>query len=150
MNDLRELYQELIIDQSRSPRNHGKLPQANLEARGHNPLCGDEIDMEVLRNADGVLESIGFTATACAICTASASIMTETLKGKEEKIARAIFADFHAKVTGEDSAAYPDELMKLEVFTGVKDYPSRVKCATLAWHTLIQALSGDPREASTE
>ncbi|OUU25414.1 MAG: SUF system NifU family Fe-S cluster assembly protein [Planctomycetia bacterium TMED53] len=150
MSSMRELYQEMIIDHSRSPRNHGKLQSANLEARGNNPLCGDEIDMQVLRSEDGVLSEIGFEATACAICTASASILTETLKGKAENEARGIFESFHSTVTGESSAAYPPELMKLEVFTGVKDYPSRVKCATLPWHTLMQALEEKSEEASTE
>ena len=150
MSSMRELYQEMIIDHSRSPRNHKKLDNPDLSARGHNPLCGDEIDMEVKRGEDGVLSEIGFEATACAICTASASILTETLKGKSEEDARAIFHHFHSTVTGEVEDPYPSELMKLEVFTGVKDYPSRVKCATLAWHTLIQALDENNGEASTE
>ncbi len=150
MSEMRELYQEMIIDHSRSPRNHGKLNHANLFAKGNNPLCGDEIDMEVFRTDEGVLSEIGFEATACAICTASASILTETLKGKAEKEVRSIFEMFHSTVTGEISESYPPELMKLEVFTGVKDYPSRVKCATLAWHTLMQALEEKSGEASTE
>ena len=150
MSSMRELYQEMIIDHSRSPRNHRKLEESNRSARGHNPLCGDEIDMEVLQTEEGVLSEIGFEATACAICTASASILTETLKGKSEEVARKIFDHFHSTVTGESSDPYPAELMKLEVFSGVKDYPSRVKCATLAWHTLLQALDESNGEASTE
>ena len=150
MSSMRELYQEMIIDHSRSPRNHRKLVESNLSAKGHNPLCGDEIDMEVLRSEKGILSEIGFEATACAICTASASILTELLKGKTEEEARDIFGQFHKAVTGGASDPYPAELMKLEVFTGVKDYPSRVKCATLAWHTLVQALDGKSEEASTE
>ena len=150
MSSMRELYQEMIIDHSRSPRNHKKLDHPDLFARGYNPLCGDEIDMEVKRGEDGVLSEIGFEATACAICTASASILTETLKGKSEEDARVIFHRFHSTVTGEIEDPHPSELMKLEVFTGVKDYPSRVKCATLAWHTLIQALDENNGEASTE
>ncbi|MGB1661351.1 MAG: Fe-S cluster assembly sulfur transfer protein SufU, partial [Planctomycetota bacterium] len=107
MSSMRELYQEMIIDHSRSPRNHKKLENPNLSARGHNPLCGDEIDMEVKRGEDGVLSEIGFEATACAICTASASILTETLKGKSEADARAIFHRFHSTVTGEIEEPYP-------------------------------------------
>ena len=94
MNSMRELYQEMIIDHSRSPRNHRKLAESNRSAKGHNPLCGDEIDMEVLCSEDGVLSEIGFEATACAICTASASILTELLKGKSEAEARKIFGQF--------------------------------------------------------
>ena len=150
MNSMRELYQEMIIDHSRSPRNHRKLAESNRSAKGHNPLCGDEIDMEVLCSEDGVLSEIGFEATACAICTASASILTELLKGKSEAEARKIFGQFHKAVTGADSEPYPSELMKLELFSFVKYYPSRVKCATLSLHTLVQALDGNSGEASTE
>ncbi|MGE4618493.1 MAG: Fe-S cluster assembly sulfur transfer protein SufU [Planctomycetota bacterium] len=150
MSDLRELYQEMILDHSRSPRNFGELKDMNLSAQGYNPLCGDEVQIQVRRDEEAVVQSISFTGSGCAISTASASILTDVLKGRSEKEVRDIFKDFHAMVTGTGSVPSGDGLMKLEVFGGVKEFPSRIKCATLAWHTLIQALDGKNEEVSTE
>jgi nitrogen fixation NifU-like protein len=146
MPDLRELYQEVILDHQKRPRNFRKLENANKSADGYNPLCGDKVSV-YLDVVDGVVRNIGFQGSGCAISTASASMMTESVKGKSEAEARELFRRFHDLVTGksspqEDSAG----LGKLAVFTGVRDYPVRVKCATLAWHTLRAALEGNVAE----
>ena len=150
MNDIRELYQEMILDHSRSPRNFGPKEKHNLSAKGHNPLCGDDVEMHVLRTTDGVLEEICFEGSGCAISTASASILTGVLKGRSEEAVREIFTSFHQMVAGQGEVPAGEGLGKLAVFSGVRQYPARVKCATLAWHTLIQALSGVEEEVSTE
>ena len=142
MSELRELYQEVIFDPNRRPRNRGPLPGANREARGHNPLCGDRITLR-LQVEDGVIREARFEGEGCAISTASASLMTEALRGRPVEEAEALFRRFHALVTGEGQP--PGEgppLGKLEVLAGVRAFPSRVKCATLAWHTLEAALHG--------
>jgi len=149
MSDLRDLYQEVIIDHSRRPRNFGPLAQHNHHAEGFNPLCGDRLTL-YLKVADGIIEAASFEGSGCAISTASASLMTEALAGKSVAQAEALFAAFHAQVTGE--AATPDAvpLGKLEVLAGVQEFPARIKCATLAWHTLHAALQDRAEPVSTE
>jgi nitrogen fixation protein NifU and related proteins len=147
MSDLRALYQEVILDHNRQPRNFGELPAANRRAEGHNPLCGDQVTV-ALEVADGVLRDIAFLGAGCAISTASASLMTEALKGRTVTEARALFETFHDLLT--TGAAEGAELGKLAVFAGVREYPMRVKCATLPWHTFKAALDGAGQPASTE
>jgi nitrogen fixation NifU-like protein len=150
MSDLRELYQEVILDHHKKPRNFRKVEHANRKADGYNPLCGDKVTVYV-EVQDGVVRDIGFVGAGCAISTASASMMTESLKGKTEAQVEALFQRFHDLVTGKphDAAGAP-ELGKLEVFSGVREYPVRVKCASLAWHTLHAALAGSQETVATE
>ena len=150
MSDLRDLYQEVILDHYKKPRNFGELPGANRRADGFNPLCGDRVTIHV-KVADGVIQDVHFQGSGCAISTASASLMTEALKGKTAEQAEAIFKEFHKLVTG-DSEEIPDteELGKLSVFDGVREFPARVKCASLAWHTLRAALHAENKPVSTE
>lgn len=150
MSGLRELYQEMILEHSRSPRNFGAIEDRNRSARGFNPLCGDEVEIFLHRDDSGVLRQLGFEGCGCAISTASASILTEVLKGRSEDEVREIFSEFHDMVTGDGEVPSREGLKKLTVFGGVKEFPSRVKCATLAWHTLIQALDGNDEEVCTE
>ncbi|HUZ72063.1 MAG TPA: SUF system NifU family Fe-S cluster assembly protein [Stellaceae bacterium] len=140
--DPRELYQDIILDHGRHPRNFHALAHANHVANGHNPLCGDRITVYVELDGDRI-QDVSFEGRGCAISTASASLMTETLKGKTLDEAAALFKGFHAAVTGEDGAAPPgleDEMERLAPLTGVRSYPARVKCATLAWHAFEAAL----------
>jgi nitrogen fixation NifU-like protein len=150
MPDLRELYQEVILDHHRRPRNFHKLEQANRQADGFNPLCGDKISV-YLKVEDGIVREAGFVGTGCAISTASASMMTESLKGKTEAEVQVLFRRFHDLVTGQ---LPPDTdlsaLGKLAVFSGVREYPVRVKCASLAWHTMRAALEGSKETVATE
>ena len=148
MNDLRELYQEVIFDHYRKPRNCHVLDCANHKADGFNPLCGDRVTV-YLKVADGVIEDLSFEGTGCAISTASASLMTEALKGKKIAEVEHLFEDFHQMVTGADAMPRPD-LGKLEALAGVREFPARVKCATLAWHTLHAALKDQAIPVSTE
>ncbi len=148
MSDLRELYQEVILDHHRRPRNFHKLEDANRRAEGFNPLCGDKIHL-YLRIEDGIVKDAGFEGSGCAISTASASMMTEGLKGKTEAEVEALFEKFHNLVTGK-STPDPASLGKMAVFSGVREYPVRVKCATLAWHTLRAALQGSLETVATE
>jgi nitrogen fixation NifU-like protein len=148
MSDVRELYQEVIVDHYRRPHNCGPLPEANREAQGANPLCGDRLTLR-LRLADGLIQEARFEGQGCAISTASASLMTDAIKGKTPREAEALAAGFRALVMG-DGAAAPASLGKLEVLAGVREFPVRVKCATLAWHTLQAALAGGDRPVSTE
>lgn len=151
MSDLRELYQEVIVDHNRNPRNHRENAAANRRVEGFNPLCGDKLTL-YLQIEDGVIRDLSFIGSGCAISMASASLMTEALKGKTEAQARAIFDGFHGLVTrepGTAAAGVPD-LGKLTIFAGVREFPTRVKCATLAWHTLQAALEDQPRTVSTE
>ena len=149
-NDLRDLYQEVILDHGKRPRNFGELPGANRHAEGYNPLCGDRETVFVKVKGD-VLDDIRFTGAGCAISTASASMMTESLKGRTKAEAAALFERFHDLITGESKAAAGGpELGKLEVFSGVREYPVRIKCATLPWHTLKAALGSDGATVSTE
>ncbi|REG48505.1 nitrogen fixation NifU-like protein [Paraburkholderia sp. BL6669N2] len=151
MSDLRDLYQEVIFDHYRRPRNCHGLPGANHTAEGYNPLCGDRITL-YLRIEDGIVKEASFEGAGCAIATASASLMTEALKGKTETEAEALFGRFHDMVTtpaaGQATAA--PEMGKLAVLSGVREFPERVKCATLAWHTLHAALHDEHRPVSTE
>jgi nitrogen fixation NifU-like protein len=142
MSDLRELYQEVILDHSRQPRNFRRPEHANREAKGDNPLCGDKVTV-FLTVEDGKVTDVGFQGRGCAISTASASLMTEIIKGKTEEEARALFESFHDEMTGKSAChgAAAGELDKLTVLSGVREYPMRVKCATLSWHTLMAALN---------
>jgi nitrogen fixation NifU-like protein len=150
MPDLRELYQQVILDHHKKPRNFRVPADANKHADGFNPLCGDKVTVYV-RIEDGVVRDIAFQGSGCAISTASASMMTEFLKGKSEVEVARIFERFHDLVTGKSSPdADASSLGKLAVFSGVRDYPVRVKCATLAWHTLRAALDGRQETVATE
>lgn len=146
-NDLRDLYQEVVIDHSRRPRNLGRPADANHHAEGYNPLCGDRVTVH-LKVVDGVIEAAAFEGSGCAISTASASLMTEALKGKTVAEAEALGADFRALVSG--AAPAGAALGKLEVLAGVQEFPARVKCATLAWHTLRAALHDEAAPVTTE
>ena len=146
MSDLRDLYQEVILDHNRRPRNFGPLPEANHQAEGNNPLCGDRITVYLDLEGDRI-RNISFQGAGCAISTASASLMTEALKGHSVEEARSLFHGFHEMVTKGDEG---EDLGKLAVFTGVREYPMRVKCATLAWHTLMAALDQKDQPVSTE
>ena len=151
MSDLRELYQEVIFDHCRRPRNRHVPADANHKAEGYNPLCGDRITL-YLRIEDGVVKDAGFEGEGCAIATASASLMTEMLKGKTEAQVEVLFGRFHDMVTGpaSDVAADAPDLGKLTVLAGVREFPARVKCATLPWHTLHAALHDARQPVSTE
>jgi nitrogen fixation NifU-like protein len=150
MADLRDLYQEVILDHHKKPRNFHKLQNANRQADGYNPLCGDKLSV-YMRVEEGIVKEIGFIGTGCAISTASASMMTESLKGKTEAEAKAIFEKFHALVTNHsETLPDPASLGKLAVFSGVREYPVRVKCATLAWHTMRAALDESKETVATE
>jgi nitrogen fixation NifU-like protein len=151
MSDLRDLYQETILDHYKRPRNFGALAGAVRHAEGHNPLCGDRLDVYVELAGDRVGE-IAFAGSGCAISTASASLMTEAVKGKSLAEAEHMFQEFHAMLTGDPSreAEATPGLGKLAVFAGVREYPVRVKCATLAWHTLHAALADGGGRVTTE
>jgi nitrogen fixation NifU-like protein len=146
MSDLRELYQTMILDHYKKPRNFGRPTTAPLEAVGDNPLCGDRITVFLDVDDEGAVREVGFEGTGCAISTASASMMTELVKGRP---AAEVQERFHDVVTGEREAD-PEALGKLAVFAGVREFPLRVKCATLAWHTLRAALGGRPETVTTE
>jgi nitrogen fixation NifU-like protein len=150
MDELRELYQEVILDHSKRPRNFHAMPEANRSAVGHNPLCGDRVTVFVRVDGD-VVKDVSFEGAGCSISTASASMMTDALKGKTAAEARTLFERFHELVTADPSksATAAAELGKLAVFAGVHEFPIRVKCASLAWHTLKAALDGGEK-ASTE
>jgi nitrogen fixation protein NifU and related proteins len=150
MSDLRELYQELIIDHSKRPRNFKVLEAADRKVEGYNPLCGDKITLFLELEHDRV-KNVSFQGSGCAISTASASVMTESVKGKTLAEVEALFEVFHDMVTGKPPAAgNAPELGKLAVFSGVSEFPARIKCATLAWHTLHAALQGNGDTVSTE
>jgi len=146
MNSLSDMYQQMILDHKRSPRNHGELTAATAHAEGFNRVCGDHIFVH-LEVIDDRVADISFTGDGCAISTAAASLMTEAVKGKTIKEVEKITADFQQLLTTEDE---PAELGKLAVFAGVRQYPMRVKCATLAWHTLQSALKDSSQPVSTE
>lgn len=150
MSDMRELYQEVLLDHYRRPRNYGKLDNANRHSEGYNPLCGDRITVYLLIEDDTITD-IRFEGSGCAICTASSSVMTVTLKGKNISEANAIFGKFHDLVTGPpDEVADANGMGKLAVFHGVREFPVRVKCATLPWHTFRAALEEHSESVSTE
>lgn len=143
---LRELYQEMIVDHGKTPRNFGKLSSATHQKMGHNPLCGDKLVLYVETNADKI-NNVMFEGVGCAICMASASLMTETIKSKTLTQIAHLFTQFHQLVTtGEASQS----LGKLDVFSGVSEFPIRVKCASLPWHTLKAALDHNEQPVSTE
>ena len=146
--DLRSLYQEIIVDHNRRPRNFREIPDADRTANGDNPLCGDRLTVYV-KVQGGVIRDIGFVGNGCAISTASASLMTEALLGKTEQEAEALFGKFHDRIAGTGHGA-DGSLGKLEALAGVREFPARVKCATLAWHTVRTALTTPGRTASTE
>jgi nitrogen fixation NifU-like protein len=148
MSDLRDLYQEVILDHNRQPRNCYVMDCANRTADGHNPLCGDTVKV-YLRIEEGMIEEISFQGSGCAICTASTSLMTEAVKGKKVDEVRDLFEGFHHMLTGV-AAEQGLELGKLKVFEGVREYPVRVKCATLAWHTLNAAMDDTDEAVTTE
>ena len=147
--DLRELYQEVILDHAKNPRNFGHPESTNRRALGNNPLCGDELAL-YLTFEDGVVREAAFQGNGCAISMASASLMTEAVKGKTEAEVRDLFERFHELVTVDDPSVDADALDKLAVFSGVREFPVRVKCATLAWHTLVAAIEGRTEDVSTE
>ena len=151
MSDLRELYQTTILDHNKKPRNFCKPEGANREANGWNPLCGDKVTVYLTVDGEGVVEDVGFQGSGCAISTASASLMTQAVKGKTVDEILEIFDRFHEMVAGPPAAeADLGALGKLSVFSGVREYPMRVKCATLAWHTLRSAMRGAGEIAKTE
>lgn len=151
-DDLRELYQEVILDHSKRPRNLREIPGATHHAEGYNPLCGDRATVYLSLDGD-VVQDVSFVGKGCSISTASASMMTEALKGKTLAEAERLFERFHALVTAPPDAARQQaapELGKLRVFAGVCEFPARVKCASLAWHTLKAALDGERQPVKTE
>src|SRR5213592_2143060 len=142
MSDLRELYQQVILDHNKNPRNFRELPHPTRKVEGYNPLCGDHYT--VFLELDGeTIKDIGFTGSGCAISKASASVMSSSVKGKSVADAERMFDVFHKLVTGENSGLDAAELGRLAAFSGVTEFPARVKCATLAWHTLNTALKGE-------
>jgi nitrogen fixation NifU-like protein len=150
MSELRELYQSVILDHNKRPRNFREPEDANRAADGFNPLCGDKITV-YLALEDDVVKDAGFRGSGCAISTASASLMTQSIKGKNLDEVRQLFDGFHELVTGNPTETNASEkLGKLAVFGGVREFPVRVKCATLAWHTLKSALEGEGEVAKTE
>jgi nitrogen fixation NifU-like protein len=151
MTELRELYQQIILDHNKNPRNFGKLEGANRVQEGLNPLCGDHLHVYLYLNDDRVIEDIRFEGSGCAISKASASLMSSTLKGQSADDAQKIFDQFHALVTTNDDDIVDMEKMgKLAVFAGVRDFPMRIKCATLAWHTMKAALDKRDDTVTTE
>jgi len=146
MNDLRELYQEVIFDHYRQPRNFGQLRNANCTAEGYNPMCGDKVKL-YLQVENGMIRDARFEGIGCAISTASASLMTEIIKGKSKEQALDMLHKFHDMVTGTASA---DGLGKLAALAGVSEFPERVKCATLAWHIMKAALENVQEAVTTE
>ncbi|MCP5468863.1 MAG: SUF system NifU family Fe-S cluster assembly protein [Deltaproteobacteria bacterium] len=150
MSELRELYQEVILDHNKHPRNFHEMPEATCYAEGYNPLCGDQLTLYVKLGADQKIEDLSFVGSGCAISKASASLMTDELKGKSVKEAKNIFEKFHAMVTAKPGEETSFDLGKLSVLAGVCEFPARVKCASLAWHTLNSALKGEEETVTTE
>jgi nitrogen fixation protein NifU and related proteins len=149
MFDLKDLYQEVIVDHNRSPRNFGKMDSPDRTLEGFNPLCGDRLTLYLKMEGEQI-DDISFDGSGCAISVASASMMTDTMKGKTAKEAEEIFNNFHELVTTDGSNVDSDKLGKLAALAGVREYPTRVKCATLCWHTLHSALEGEQTSISTE
>ena len=149
MSELSELYQQVILDHNKKPRNFRKLDAANRTAEGYNPLCGDQLTV-YMQMEDDVVKDISFEGSGCAISKAAASMMTQSVKGKSRQEAETLFDEFHRMVTGQlDEEATPNHLGRLTIFAGVRDYPARVKCASLPWHTMHAALEGETK-TSTE
>ena len=149
MSELSELYQQVILDHNKKPRNFRKLETANRSAEGFNPLCGDQLTV-YMQMEDGVVRDLSFEGSGCAISKAAASMMTQSVKGKTREEAESLFNEFHRMVTGElDEETTPNNLGNLKIFAGVRNYPARVKCASLSWHTMHAALEGQ-ETATTE
>ena len=149
MSDLRELYQQVILDHNKNPRNYKEIANPSRRVEGYNPLCGDHYT--VFLNLDGeTIREVSFTGNGCAISKASASVMSSTVKGKSKEEATRLFDTFHRLVTGDPSGLDAADLGRLAAFSGVSEFPARVKCATLAWHTLRTALEGQQESVSTE
>tara|TARA_B100000963_G_C22433473_1_gene583211 strand:+ start:81 stop:545 length:465 start_codon:yes stop_codon:yes gene_type:complete len=152
--DLKDLYQEIILDHGKNPRNLGKFDNYNKDAKGNNPLCGDNVHVYLRLNENKKVEDIAFEGHGCAISMASASIMTDMVRGKEEKEVKEIVTDFLGMIKDKDSLENnilkDDEKTKLMSLSGVKQYPMRVKCATLSWHTLTSALDNSDQIVKTE
>ncbi len=143
MSELSELYQQVILDHNKKPRNFHKLETANQMAEGYNPLCGDQLTVYIELDEE-VVKDISFEGSGCAISKAAASMMTQAVKGKSKEQAENIFKEFHGMVTGElDEETTPNSLGRLTIFAGVRDFPARVKCASLSWHTMRAALKGE-------
>ncbi|MDD5218290.1 MAG: SUF system NifU family Fe-S cluster assembly protein [Candidatus Omnitrophica bacterium] len=150
MSDLRELYQQVILDHSRKPHNYHGMDNANRQAEGHNPLCGDHLKLYLLVE-DGVVRDVSFEGAGCAIFKASASMMTDSVKGKRVAEVEALFEKFHEMLSRDIGKPFNSApLGKLAVFSGVCEFPVRVKCATLAWHTLHSAIEGKQDSVTTE
>lgn len=149
MSDLRDLYQEVILDHNKSPRNYYKIDHPDHQAEGFNPLCGDHVYVYLKMDGEKIAE-ISFQGSGCAISKSSASMMTSMLKGKTRKEAEELFNKFHNAVMEEISEEELEKLGKLAVFSGVREFPTRVKCASLSWHTMLNALKGEEAPASTE
>ncbi len=148
-DDLRDLYQEVIFDHNRNPRNFRVMENADREVEGFNPLCGDRLTLFLKMDGDQITDA-SFQGSGCAISTASVSLMTEIVKGKTEAEAEALFTQFHEMTTGKEDDINLEAIGKLAVLAGVREYPARVKCATLAWHTLDAALKNQEKSISTE
>lgn len=149
--ELRELYQQVILDHNKAPRNFRKIENATNHAEGYNPLCGDNVTVYLIIDENNIIQDISFQGSGCAISKASASLMTSMLKGKSVEEAEKLFNKFHDLVTDKlGDEVNLDEFGKLAVFAGVKEFPARVKCASLAWHTLMNALHGKSEKVSTE
>jgi nitrogen fixation NifU-like protein len=143
MSELSDLYQQVILDHNKKPRNFRKLDEANRSAEGYNPLCGDQLTV-YLQLEDEVVKDVSFEGSGCAISKAAASMMTQAVKGKTKQEAETLFNEFHRMVTGQlDEEATPNNLGRLTIFSGVRDFPARVKCASLSWHTMHAALNGE-------
>jgi len=147
--ELRELYQDLILDHGRKPRNFRAIPEAKNHAEGHNPLCGDRCTVYAVLDQE-TIEDVSFQGKGCAISQASASLMTQTVKGKDRKAVQHYFDLFQKMIKDEASESDIDELGKLAALAGVKEFPSRIKCASLPWHTLMAAISNNSETVSTE
>jgi nitrogen fixation NifU-like protein len=150
LDQIRDLYQEVVFDHNRNPRNFRVMEDANRKIEGFNPLCGDRITLYVKISNGGVIEDVSFQGAGCAISTASASLMTEIVRGQTEEEAQHVFALFHRITTGKEDHVNLEELGKLAVLAGVRAYPARVKCATLPWHSLQAALRNEAESVSTE
>ena len=152
--NLKELYQEIILEHGQNPRNLGKTDGFNKDAKGHNPLCGDNVHVFLKLNGQKIVEGISFEGSGCAISMASASIMTDLIKGKNEDEAKEIIEDFLGMIKEnpdlKSNLLKEDDKTKLMCLSGVKQYPMRVKCATLSWHTLVSAMEDDGKQISTE
>ena len=142
MSDLKDLYQEIILDHNKNPRNYGKLKEHTHEAEGYNPMCGDHYSIYI-KVKDGVIVDVSFEGAGCAISKSSASIMTANIKGKTVEEAKKMFSEFHHVMTSKEPCMeVPEDICKVEPLVGVRDFPTRIKCATLVWHTMNDALNG--------